>query len=75
MKSLERRFKNISARKIDLSSFLCFSEAIKGQRFSRQTIHRWFYKLVDKEDYLKSEVRGVLEHLENLSNKLEDNKK
>ncbi|KKQ00899.1 MAG: hypothetical protein US07_C0005G0014 [Candidatus Levybacteria bacterium GW2011_GWB1_36_18] len=68
MKSLERRFNNITEKKPNQSSYLCFAEAIKRRGFSQQTIHRWFQKLVDKSDYAKGEKKGLLENLGNLSN-------
>lgn len=70
MKSLERRFSNITKKNPNWSSYTCFYEAIKGQRFSKQIIHRWFQKLVDKDDYAKSEKRDILAHLVGLSNPL-----
>lgn len=70
MKSIERRFEKISERNPLWSSLICFSEAVKDQRFSNSTLHRWFQKLVDKADYARSEKRGILEHLDNLSNPL-----
>lgn len=67
MKSLERRFISIAEKKPNQSSYMCFAEAIKEQGFSKQTIHRWFQKLVDKSDYAKGEKKGLLENLANLS--------
>lgn len=68
MKSLERRFNKISDKKPFWSSYIHFAEAVKEQNFSRPIIHRWFNKLVDKDDYVKNEKRAILEHLENISN-------
>lgn len=68
MKSLERRFNNITEKNPFWSSYICFAEAIVYQRFSRSIIHRWFQKLVDKDDYARNEKRAILEHLENLTN-------
>ncbi|MFA6096849.1 MAG: hypothetical protein WC788_04445 [Candidatus Paceibacterota bacterium] len=72
MKSLERRFKNISDKKPLWSSYICFAEAVKKQRLNKQTIHRWFNKLVEKDDYARNEKKGILKHLCNLSNAPED---
>lgn len=72
MKSLERRFNNISKKNPNLSSYLCFVEAVGGQGFSKQTIHNWFLQLVDKDDYNRKEKRAILEHLTNLSNVIEE---
>jgi len=68
MKSLKRRFNNITEKNQNKSSYLCFSTAVMGQGFSKQTIHRWFQKLVDKSDYGRCEKKDILAHLENLSN-------
>lgn len=67
MKSLERRFKNIAERNPYWSSHTCFAEAVKQHGFSRQTIHRWFLKLVEKDDYSKSDKKAILSDLEGLS--------
>lgn len=73
MKSIERRFNNVVGRNLYWSSFICFSDAIKDQRFSTQTIHRWFYKLVNKNDYVLREKKAILAHLVILSNSVENN--
>ncbi len=70
MKSLERRFNNITEKNPQWSSYTRFYEAIKRQNFSKQTIHRWFQKLVNKDDYARSEKRDILAHLVSLSNPL-----
>ncbi len=67
MKSIERRFKNIQEKKAGWSSYLCFAEAITGQMFSKEAIHRWFNKLVDKNDYAQGDKRAVLAHLQSLA--------
>lgn len=74
MKSLERRFKNIAEKNPYWSSHTCFAEAVKQRGFSRQTIHRWFLKLVEKDDYSKSDKKAILSHLESLTKQPEDNK-
>lgn len=70
MKSLEKRFTKIVEKNPKLSSYTCFAEAIKGQKFSEQVIHRWFNKLVDTGDYAKKEKKAVLAFLVSLSNTL-----
>ena len=68
MRSLQARFNQISTKNPFWSSHTCLAEAITSQRFSRSIIHRWFQKLVDKDDYAKKDKRAILEHLENLTN-------
>ena len=67
MKSIERRFDNIAEKNQSWSSYVCFAEAVKGQGFTRQTLHRWFQKLVDKDDYSQGDKKELLTNLENLS--------
>jgi len=66
MRSIERRFNKIQEKNPIWSSHTCFAEAIKEQGFSREMIHEWFNKLVDKDDYAKKEKKAVLAHLEKL---------
>ncbi len=68
MKSIERRFNNIQEKKQGWSTYLCFAEAVKGQKFSREALHRWFNKLVDKDDYAASDKKNILTNLESLTN-------
>ena len=75
MKSLRRRFNNTIKKNPNLGSNTCFARAVNEQAFNRQTIHRWFQKLVDKDDYAKKEKRSVLAHLRNLSDTMKTTKK
>jgi len=77
MRSLQRRFNNITGGNPYWSSYICLAEAIDEQGFSRQTISKWFNKLVEKDDYDKKDRRAILKHLSKLSQEiktpLEDN--
>lgn len=73
MRSIERRYKKIIKQNPIWSNYLCFVEAIKEQSFNKITISKWFRKLVDPDEYSKSDKRDVLKHLYNLSNSTEDN--
>jgi hypothetical protein len=75
MKSIQIKFDKISTKNPNLSSYSCFAKAICGERLNRQTIHRWFYKLVDREDYDSKNKKGLFDHLEGLSNPSVDDKK
>ena len=68
MRSLQARFNKITEKNPFWSSHTCLAEALIYQRFSRSIIHRWFSKLVQKDDYARNEKRAILEHLENLTN-------
>jgi hypothetical protein len=70
MKSIERKFNSIAEKNPNLSSYICFAKTVEEQGLNIQTIHRWFKKLVNKDDYEKSEKRALLENLANLSGTL-----
>ena len=72
MKSIQRRFLKNQNKNIGWSSYVCFAEAIRRQKLSKKIIMFWFNKLVEKDDYCKSEKKGVLQHLYNLTNSAED---
>ncbi len=72
MKSIERRFNKASKEYSDLSSYMCFAEAIKNQKFSKKMIAIWFNKLVDKNDYSKEDKKELLSYLYLLSNVFEE---
>lgn len=72
MKSLERRFKNISNKHPDLSSYVCFFKAVENQRFSKDIVRRWFNKLVDKDDYESKEKRSIVRDMVASSNPAEE---
>lgn len=55
MKSLEARFRDIEIKNPLWSTFVVFVAAINDAGFSEDTIRKWFPKLVDKDDYSKSE--------------------
>lgn len=74
MKSLERCFQNIAKRNPGWSSYLQFAEAIKNQKFSKEVVHRWFTKLVDKDDYDRKDKRAILAQLTELANSPEDDR-
>ena len=75
MKSMERKFRKIQEKNPYWSSYVCFFSAIDGQNFSKQTIVRWFNRLVEKDDYSSSDKKGILFHLYTHSKTPEDNQK
>ena len=49
------------------SSYVCFARAIRDQNFSYEMISKWFNILVDKDDYVKNERKGIVKYLYDLS--------
>ncbi len=67
MKSIKRVFEKIKIEHPYWSDYTCFSKTISGKRFSRETISRYFNKLVEKDDYSKRDKKDTLEWLFSLS--------
>lgn len=61
--SIKRRFNKFKEQYPNASSYICFAKAIKGQKTKNETISLWFSRLVNKDDYLKSERMGIINHL------------
>ena len=75
MKSVESRFNEVSDRYPYWSSYICFFEAIKNQKFSKKIIRKWFYKLVDEDDYFKEDGNtGLIGYLYAASNPVKGDK-
>jgi hypothetical protein len=69
MKSIERRFNNIAEKNPNWSSYYCFYETVKGQGFNKQTVYRWFSKLVSSDDFAENEKADILKYLVCISDK------
>jgi hypothetical protein len=67
MRLLRRVFNKIRSENPYWSDYICFAEAVRGRNFSRKTIIRNFNSLVDKEDYIKSEKKEIIDFLVKLS--------
>ena len=67
MKSIQRAFEVILEQNPSVSTYIAFSRAITGKKFTKPMISRWFSKLVDKDDYARSEKRALIDYLCELS--------
>ena len=75
MKSIARRFNRLRIEHPYWSTIICFNEAIRGQKFRSSLVLRWFNKLVNKNDYSKSDKKDIAAYLKKLSNIAEDDQK
>lgn len=75
MRSVEKKFLDITKKNPYLSSYVCFTKTIKGRGFVRPVIRKWFYKLVNRDDYSGSDKKQLFRHLEFLSKVPEENEK
>ena len=67
MKSLQRRFNNISKQNPYWGSWTCFAGAVRDQEFSKRTISKHFNALVEKDDYDKRDKKELIKNLLSLS--------
>ena len=72
MVSIERNFKKIQVRNQNYGSYLCLAKTIKGKKYSRKSLVKNFIKLMPQNEYLKSEQKGLIDYLENLTNLSEE---
>jgi len=63
MYQVQNRFNKIAAANPYYSTYTCYAETIKHTNIAETTIRRWFYQLVDPEDYAKEEVRSILRYV------------
>ena len=66
MRSIKRRYDQISQKNPYSSSLACFKRAIEGQNFKRRAIRYWFFQLVEKDDYNPKDKKAIFRDLENL---------
>ena len=67
MKTLKARFKNFEENNPNASSYICFANAIRGQKFSNEIITHQFSRLVEKDDYEIDDKREILTYLRELN--------
>lgn len=60
MRSIEARFNLIAKKNPYLSSYIVFSMTVRGQGFAKDSIARWFNKLVSKEDYTRKDKENLI---------------
>ena len=73
MRSIERRLEMYKEKNPYLGTFTILMRTVKGQKYSKDTISRWFEKLVEKDDYSPSDKRHLMGELLKLTNYPEDN--
>ena len=72
MRSLARRYQDIEKKHPDWSTIICFNTTVWGQRYSEPTIRRWFYRLVDKDDYDAGMIKEILAFAFDLTGREDD---
>lgn len=72
MRSIKRRFDNFRQKNPNLSTYISFAKTVRGQRFSRYAISKWFNKLVDKDDYSPKDRNQLVRELTKLTEEREN---
>lgn len=67
MKSVERRFIVAQTKYPELNSLTHYVITVKNQKFNKETITRWFKKLVKKEDWVTMNKRKLTKYLMELT--------
>lgn len=57
----------IQNRNPNFGSYPCIARAVVYRRFSRKSLVKAFNELMPKNEYLKSEVKGLVDYLEHLT--------
>jgi hypothetical protein len=68
MKSIEANYRKAQAKNPWLGEISCLGEAVKGKYFSRDTISRFFVKVIPKSEYDKYTKNSFIDQLADLSN-------
>ena len=63
MKSIKRLFEKIAKENPSWGSVVVFNHIVNGKNFTHDRIGRTFNELVDQNEYLKSEKKGLLKYL------------
>lgn len=72
MRSVNARFSRVTNVNPCWGDYICLNEAVRGQRFTRRTLYSMFIKLVPADDYQKSDITALVDHLYSSSNHVEE---
>ncbi len=64
---VQKRFEKIANKNPHYSSYIAFAETVRDSTLSESTVRRWFYKLIDVDDYGKSDGPAILRYLVSLT--------
>lgn len=74
MHAIEKQFNSLRKTNPCLSSYTCFSQAIKRKGYPLKDMKFYFDKPVDKDDYFRDEKGHILEFLYDLAERRESPK-
>ena len=72
MRSIEANYRKIQTQNLNMGSYLCLAHAIRGRNFTRKSLVVSFKELVPEDEYSKDDKKGLINHLEYLTNLSEE---
>jgi len=72
MKNIRANYRKVQTCNPNLGTYPCLSQAVKGRRFSRKSLVKAFNELIPESEYAKDESKGLIDHLEYLTNLAEE---
>lgn len=75
MRNIKARFKEQEKKYPYHGAYINLSKAVRGQKFSRKSLVKAFKELMPNEEYEKSEMFGLINYLELVTNDLEEGEK
>ena len=72
MLSIKSNFEKVQIRNPNLGAFPCLVKVVRHRKFSRKNLVKALNELVPKDEYLKSERKGLVDYLEYLTNIAEE---
>ncbi len=63
MTKLENAFRSLQEKNPYWSSIICFANVVMGRKFDKMETGKDFKKLVEKDDYSKSDKESILKFL------------
>ncbi len=61
-KTIRKAYEEMAAKHPEWGSVVAFNMAIAGGGYKRQRIAYWFYKLVKRSEYIRSEGRQIVNY-------------
>ncbi len=68
MRSIKATYNRVQVRSPYLGTYPCLVHAVKGRKFSRKSLVKAFKEIMKSEEYDRSEIIGLIDYLECLTN-------
>ena len=68
MRSIEASYRKIQDRNPNLGAYLCLARVVKFRKFARKSLVKAFKEMMPEDDYVKEDTKGLVDHLEKLTN-------